>query len=860
MDDAPLRQYRFLRHCAGTRLDWTTQNRDDRMNDLRQAIRVVLRSPGFSLTVVVTLALGIGANATIFSLLDAVMFKPLPVPAAHELHLLYETAPDAGEIDLGGGSSRWTRFPYQRFERLRDAARGAGHLAAMTPVTRFDVRGDIGQRGLADVQLVSGNYFDVFRIGPAHGRVLTDDDNRRIDGHPVAVLSHRFWQQRFGGDPAIVGRTIRINQVPFTVVGVAAEGFAGDRVERPVGAWMPLMMQHAVRYESNVGSYGDADESQAWAAQPRISWLYLVLRTPAGVTTVRAPLENVHRQEMTREAATVPDREFAAALLQRRLATASFENGFSSLRRVYSRRLGVLMAMVAVLLLVACANVASLMLARTETRRRDIGIRLALGAGRGRLVWQMLIEAVLLSSAGAAAGALAAKWAAAALAAQVLGTAVTPVAFELDLRVLAFCAVLTIATSLAVGIAPALRATGAGVANMIGIGRGASSRSGTRGMAPLVVAQIACSLVLIVAGVWFARSLDNLSRIDPGFGRDQLVSLTINTRNSGYTPDELPGVYARVSDRLSALSGVESVAFAECTLLTGCTSTSDLRIEGDASASRSIAMNRNRVMPGYFETVGLRIVDGRPFEPADAAQPVAVVNEAFATRYFQGTTPIGKRIGSDALDTRIVGVVADARVTTIATAPLPMYYLPLRAPAYAFSLDVRVGGNPSALVVPIQAALSDVEPRLIVDSVTTMNDRIARSLFRETLVASLTATFSVITVLLAALGLYGLLSYATARRRAEIGVRVALGAQRHDVVGLVIRDALKLLIAGALLGTVGATVARRMTEPLLFEVDTADALTVSIAVAVLAVAAAAACYLPVRRATSVDPVVALKTD
>ena len=828
--------------------------------DLRYVGRAVVRTPGFAFVVVLTLALGVGASATIFTLLDAVLFKPLPVPAAHELHVLYERAPGVDAVDLGGGTDRWTRFSYWRFERLREALADEGRLAAMTRSTRFDVRDDATQPGgAAQVQLVSGNYFEVVRAPATIGRVFTDADNRQLDAHPVAVLAHGYWQRRFGGDPAIVGRNITINRVAFTVIGIGPEGFAGDRVERPVDAWIPLMMQHAVRYASNVSSYGDVEENQPWVPQERIAWLYLLMRTPAGRESVAARLERGYRLDLQHYAAGVTDPEFLAALEQRRLGITSFATGFSSLRRAYGLRLTVLMTMVGVLLLVACANAASLMLARATARRREIGIRLALGAARRRLIVQVLMEAMVLSVAGAAAGVLGARWAAPLIAAEVLDTAIVPEAFGIDVRVIAFAAGLALCTTVLIGLVPALRATRADVIDTLGTTRDMPPVS-IRGMAPLVVAQIACSLVLVVTGVWFARSLVNLSTIDPGFGHGRLVSTFVNTRNSGYTPEELPALYARVTERLAGVPGVESAAFSECTMLTDCSSTSDLRIEGYTKGSTSIPMNRNRVAPEYFATVGMRVVAGRSFDAADAARPVAVVNQAFVRRYFGGTSPLGRRVGAEELDTEIIGVVADARQRTIAAAPEPMYYLPLRAPAYAFSLDVRVRDNPAALVASIQRAVSTGEPRLIFDDFVTMDDRIERNLFRERLVAYLTAAFCGITVLLASLGLYGLLSYVTSRRRAEIGLRVALGAQRHNVVGMVARDASRLLAAGVLIGIVLAVFARQLVDTLVPNVAPVDTVTVAVVAAVLALATIAASFLPARRAASVDPVEALRSE
>jgi predicted permease len=835
------------------------------LQDVRYAARSLRRTPGFTVAAVATLALGIGANTTIFTLLDAVIFKPLPVPAARELVALYENAPE-GVPDAAGGTGRYFRFSFPRFERLQQALGSRGSLAAVTRSTRFFVKlPDNDQPTQVRGQLVSADYFSTLRVPVARGRALGAGDVRADGIDRVAVISDGFWKRSLGGSDSAVGRTLVVNGLTVTIVGIAPPGFGGTWTDAEADLWLPLTLQSEVKYQNNASSYSSVDRSQPWIGQDRIAWLNLIGRLPPSeVKPVSALLDAANRQGLADLAETFDDARARRDMLAHTLAVEPFGRGFSGLRAQYSDVLLVLGAIVAVVLLVTCANIANLMLARAAGRARDLGIRLSLGASTARLIRQGLTESLMLALAGGAAGLLAGAWASGLLARQVLGTSRSlPAVFSPDARVTLFAAGLSLATALLFGLAPAIRATRVGRAHSLSTTqRQAVGQTSMSGMRPLVAGQLALSVVVVFAAVLLGRTLVNFTRLDPGFEIDHLVTASFDPAASGYARSEMSALGQRIVAAVRRLPGVTSAAVSTCGLVANCSSSSSFRIEGADSRG---SIQDNWVGPGYFATVGIHLVGGREFEERDTATSprVAIISESIARRYFPGASALGRRVGFDKLDTEIVGVVRDARSVTLHAPPVSMVYFPIDQPAefttFPGNLDVRVAGSPGQAATALRDLLRRIEPGLLADF-APMEARVARDVTRERLVAYLASGFALLALFLASLGLYGVLSYAVARRTQEIGVRMALGARSTEVASLVLRDALGVVMAGVAAGVVAALGAGRLLRTLLFDVSVTDPATVVLALAVLAVVTLAAAYMPARRAARVDPMTALRSE
>jgi predicted permease len=838
---------------------------DDLRQDLRHTRRALVRNPGFTLIAVLTLAIGIGANTTIFTLLDAVVFKPLPVPAAHELITFYENGPE-GAADPFGGTGRYLRFSYGRFERLQRALGARGSLAATTRSARLIVRlPPDTQRHFLQAQFISGNYFATLGVQAARGRALTAEDVRLDRPSPVAVVSDGFWRRSLGGSDAALGQTLAINDVAVTVIGIAPRGFFGLWSDAEADVWLPLTLQQPMRYQTNSSAYGPIDQNRPWLTQD-IAWLNLIARVPGGDVTRALPLLQAANHEGVVElAGTIENPKGREGLLAHTLAVEPFAHGFSGLRARFSDTLFVLTGMVALVLLVTCANIANLMLARAAAQARDLSIRLSLGATTARLVRQCLTESLVLALLGGAAGVWFSEWASRALARQVLGTSgQLPAVFAPDARVVAFAAGISLTAAIVFGLAPAFRAIAAGRrAGLAGNQRQAVGHSAMSGMRGLVVAQLALSVVLVSAAMLLGRTLINFMRIDPGFATDHLVTVSFDPTSSGYGGDQLAPLAARLVVAARSVSGVTGAAASTCGLVAGCSSSGGFRIEGAGDDSRTLY--RNWVSPGYFATVGIPLAGGREFGDRDTASAprVAIVNESAARRYFPGQNPIGRHIGIGRLDTEIVGVARDARTQSLHDLPVPMAYFPIdQKPATQqptlTNLDVRVAPGPVTIEPLLRDAIHRADPNLLVGDIGAMSRRLSRDLTRERIVAWLAFAFGAITLLLAAIGLYGVLSYGVTRRTQEIGVRMALGARPVEVLGLIGAQSARLAIVGMALGLIATAAGSRYLSGMLFGVTPLDPVTFLLVLLAFVVVTMLASYVPARRATSVDPLVALR--
>jgi len=840
---------------------------DETREDLRYALRTLTGNPAFTAIAVLTLALGIGANAAIFTLLDAVLLKPLPVPAPGELMTLYENGPE-GAADAAGGTGRFLRFSYPRFERLERALASHGMLAAVTRSSRFVVRlpGSREPQYLRG-QLVSGGYFATLRVSAARGRVLTPDDVRADAPAPVAVVSDGLARRLLGGADAAIGQIFVINGVSVTVVGTAPPWFVGIWTDSEADVWLPATLQPALKYQNNSSTYGTVDDN-AWPAQDLVAWLNLVARIPVAERSRAVQLlQAANRRGVEDLAGTFPSATSRAGMLAHRLVVEPLSHGFSGLRARFADALFALSAMVALVLLATCANVASLLLARAAGHARNMAIRISLGASTGRLVRQCLTESLLLALIGGAAGAMVGKWASGLLAHQVLATSSQlPQVFAPDTRMMAFTIGLSLVTAALFGLAPALRAIEAGRTAAVATNqRHAVGMATMRGMQTLVVFQLALSVVVVFAAILLGLTLDNLMRIDPGFSAGRLVTVSFDAPGSGYRADQMPALTRRLVAAVRTLPGVTSAAASTCGLIAGCRSSSGFRFEGGDDTTSTA--NENWVGAGYFATVGIPIVAGREFDERDTERRgrVAVVNESLVRRYFRGQNPIGRRLGYSQADTEIVGVVRDARTQTLHEAPVPMVYFPidqnttnLRAPPE--NLDVRVAGDPRAAVAAVRESIQRAEPGLLLAGVDVTAGHLSRDLSRERTVAMLAFGFALLTLLLGSLGLYGVLANGVARRTQEIGVRMALGARRAEVLALVLGQGARLTAAGLALGLLAAAIAARYVSRILFGVQPLDPAVFVAVLLVFGTVSVAASYIPARRATRVDPVIALRSE
>jgi predicted permease len=814
------------------------------MTNLRLALRVLAKEPGFTATAVTTLALAIGANTAVFSLIDGVLLSSLPVREPRELVFLKKV----------GASDPYPDFSYPLFDRLR--ASQAATLAAASRIARYHASIDGRAAESARGQLVSCEFFSTLGVHAIVGRVLEPGDEV-APGLPVAVLSHAYWQRRFAQDPQILGRALSVNGVILTVVGVAAPEFFGVQVGDVPDFWAPLTMQAAIRYSQDVWSNGGRTEDP-WIPQEDIHWLILIGRVsaPERLESALARLNVVYRRQ--------PDGLGGSV----RIAALPAGKGLDHLRRRFSQPLSLLMAMVGLFLLIACANVANLMLARAHGRRREIAVRLSIGASRGRIVRQLLAESLVLASLGGALGSLAAVWGTKSLLLVLgAGAPLLPVEVRPNLHLLAFAVILTTTTASLFGLVPAIHGTRfepwqalKSGSRSTGLGRGRDF--GTL----LVVTQVALSLVLLFGAALFARSLRNLTRVAPGFDLENVLTVRMDPRAAGYPPSQLPGLYRRLIERVRAEPGVRSASVSLGGLASGVVRTSGIAAEGYVPrvGERSDAQE-NLVGPDYFATVGMPILRGRAFDARDSESSprVVIINETMARHFFPGQDPIGRHLGYSPgrLDFEVVGIVRDAKVNNLREPPPRMAFRPVfQEPEYLQSLDVRTGGRAAAVEAAIRAAAADVDPDLPILGASTLAEQVGGTMTQETLLARLTGLLGILAVALACLGLYGIASYAVVRRTTEIGIRMALGAPSSSVRRLMLGRTLTLVLIGLVLGLPLALAFGRAVASQLFGLTATDPLALAGAVFLLVAVAALAADIPARRASQLDPVTALRSE
>ena len=829
---------------------------DDLGQDLRLALRAFVKNPAFTAVVVLTLALGIGANTAIFTLMDQVLLRFLPVEDPERLVIL-----DAPGQFSGSSHSHNQLAPisHPMFEGLRDRNTVfAGVLAHYTAPVHLTSG---SQTDSVNGDLVSGTFFDVLGLKPAAGRLFTPDDDRIPGGHPVVVLSHGFWTRRFGGDPKVVGQTVRVNDHPMTVIGVSPRGFHGVEVGEAEDVFVPIMMQAQVipTWDRGVGDW-------------RARWLTAMARLKAGVsqTEARVGINLLYRQLLEEDAQhlTSKSERFRTAFLAKRLELLPGARGTSGLRDQSRTPLFVLMGMVGLVLLIACANVANLLLARASSRQREMAVRLALGAGRTRLVRQLLVESVVLSIAGGVLGLVFAAWTGdLLLGALPIEGAAQVLTAEPDLRVGLFALGLSLFTGLAFGLAPAFQSTRPALAPTLKSEAGAVIGGPFRFRKGLVVAQVALSLLLLIGAGLFARSLMNLRTLDPGFEPERLLAFSVDPSLNGHDPARRLALCKQIQDEIAVEPGVRSISLAREALMTNSERSSNITVEGyEAKEDEDMNAGFNGVGPGFFSTLGMPLLAGRELDDGDALErpKVAVVNQTFARYFFGDQDPIGRRFGIGAgqvrLDITIVGLVRDGKSSSLREKPHRFVYVPYtqQANVGGVTFYVRSAADPEALVGRLRKVVQRADANLPVTGLKTMRVQIGESLFVERMVAALSAAFGFLATLLAAVGLYGVMSYAVSLRTREIGIRVALGAERRAVLFMVLKEVAILAALGVAIGLPSGYGLGLLVEAQLFGLTARDPLTFATATATLLLAALLAGYIPAARATRVDPMVALR--
>ncbi|HEV3275323.1 MAG TPA: ABC transporter permease [Terriglobia bacterium] len=856
------------------------------LQDIRYGFRMLGKSPGFTAVVVLSLALGIGANTAIFSLIDAVVLKTLPVRQPEQLMLLNWVSKGHPYLIQGydgsshtdkSGRSTGTSFSYPIYEAIRARntafSEALGFADADQPVNVMAG----GQSGLAKGEYVSGNYFSLLGVGAALGRTFVDSDDK-ANSAPVAVISYAYWISRFGRDPSLVGKGITVNNVPFTLIGVSAPEFFGLQAGRPTEAWIPLSTHSQV--DPGWSRWLPKGESVFSA---RSEWWVLMMGRPRpGVTAdqARASLDVIVRQEAAGVEPPPPaQRRPDTSLQPPTIDLQPASGGLDALRREFSQPLFVLMSLVGLVLLIACANVANLLLARAEWRQKEIAVRLALGAGRRRLVRQLFTESLLLALAGGAFGVILAYWASSLLLKFMSGGGdAVQLSVSPDLRVLGFTALVSIATGILFGLAPALRGTRLDLTPALkeGAGRviGRGPRSGRMGLGlgkALVISQVAMSLLLLVGAGLFVRTLRNLEQEDIGFDRSNILLFTVDGSRVGYHGARLVSLYQEMQRRIELIPGVRSATLSRHALINDGKGGEGLLLPGYIAKPGELqegllSVDVHYAGPRFFETFRIPLLLGRTIGDGDVAGApmIGVVNGAFARRYLEGSSPIGRRFGfypAKSADMAIVGVVGDARYDEMRQAPPPTIYVP-----YAQHLDilefmtfeVRTAGDPRGLTAAVRRVVQNLDRNVPIRDVITQTEQIDQATFQERLFARLSTFFALLALVLASVGLYGMMSYAVARRTNEIGIRIALGAERGRILRTVLRETITLAGLGIVIGVPAVVAASRLVASILYGLKPTDPLTITSAAAVLAAVALLAGYLPAHRASRVDPMVALR--
>jgi predicted permease len=870
---------------------------DSLLQDIRYGLRVCRKDPGFTAVAVLTLALGIGANTAIFSLIDAVMLRSIPVRDPQNLVVFrwearndpnyhgYSSYGDCGRSEGGTGCS----FSVPLFDRMREQANVFSGLVAFSGPIQFDVAGN-GPASIGRGEVVSGDFFETLGIETMLGRPIGPEDDS-ISAPPVAVLSYAYWKNNFGSDPSVVGRSLQLNGVPCTIVGVTSANFTRLAPGKAQDLFLP--MRSIGQFHLGWLNATAMTDSQNW-------WIVILgrLKDGSSLQQAQAVATTIFSNEMLHVAKPISKEDDKPTIV-----LVSAQEGLTGQRNSYSTILYVLMSAVGFVLLIACANVAGLTLARSNARQREMAVRLALGGGRWRIVRQLLTESMMLSLAGGILGTLLAKWGVHALQALFSSSSDRPFPFLVttDWRVFVFSLSATVLTGLLFGVAPALRGTsldltpalqGSASTSQVIAGRGVHLRGG------LVVAQVALSILVLVGAGLLVRTLQDLHAIDPGFDTRNILIFEINPSLLGYQDERIQNLYRELRGRFAAIPGVISASYASVPLISGGLSTTELHLLGQPEKT-NIDVDSLAIGPDFFSTLRIPLLDGRiftaadfasaaaasaaektaresasqtqalnasPHAPAKAAPVPAIVNDTFVKQYFPKQNPIGLHLDDPVPEEpssaprspgyEIVGVVKSTKYSGLRRDIKPAIYLPLTRGGTDFELRTAI--DTAALIPVIRSIVNAVDPNLPIFDVRTQTERIESLISQQRTIARLSSFFGLVALVLACIGLYGLLAYEVTRRTREIGIRVALGAQQGNVVTLVLRQGIVLVVLGCAFGVAAGLGLTRYLRSLLYGVEPLDPLTFVSVVTLLFVVALAACYLPARRASQVDPMIALR--
>ena len=838
--------------------------------DVAYALRTLGSHGGFTAVVILTLGIGIGATTAIFSLVDALLLRQLPVARPEQLIAIgrpnYVNA-------MTSGAPSTDLFSYPLYRDLRERNRlvtgllASGRTPRLTAVIPGSVSGS-DSSGTGEEhprgRFVSANYFHVLGVQPAAGRVFVPDDATDGASEPAVVISHGYWRRRFALDPSAIGRTITLNKTPVTIIGVAPEGFFGDVVGLAPDLWIPLGIQSLLM------------PNERYLEKRDVNWLMLMGRLAPGVTLLeaRAGFTQMTRQALEEQAGTRGDPAGARELARRsEVEVHPGDKGFSRIRLSFGQPLLVLMAGAVLVLMIVCANVANLLLARAAARRTEVGVRLALGAARARLVRQLLTESAVLALGGAGAGLMLAWWGSTALLRVASPTSTPiPLAAQIDLRVLAFAGGIALLTLFIFGLAPALRATRVDLAEALKArtrgGTGGALAATGRGLGAgklLVIAQVALSVLLLIGAGLLVRTTQQLGSTDLGYERDGLVIADVLVGPAGYEGERLSSLATLLLERFRLIPGVQSVSYSENGLFNGTESSTTVHIAGySAQTEEDTLVNYDHVGPDYLKAIGARLLSGRDISDRDVANSrrVMVINSTMARFYFPGQDPVGRVVGVDSLEYEVVGVAADVKGLVLRDEPTRRFYAPYQqaiSERSTLRFEIRTNADLRQISRRVRGEVAAVDASLGI-GIDPLVDLMRASIGEERLFARLATFFGGLALLLAVIGLYGVMTYTIVRRTAEFGLRQALGARPRDVVSLVLRESLALVLLGALIGIPASIAAANLIRSQLFGVSPLDPITIAFVLLVLTTAAAVAAFLPANRASRVAPLDALRAE